>query len=398
MCPSVVLWNWAREFGVWSPDRVVQILSKVTDRIDPRADVVVTTHGLILTSFIKAQLLGLAWDLTVIDEAHFFRTRSTQRTKTLYGEPARADAPTIVSRSRRVLSMTGTPMPNDASELWAHFYGLRPDLITLPDKKLPMTWTKFRSVFCVLRPGLYGVKVVGVKNSKHLRGLVQQLSLRRVTRNVLKDMPPIRFESMSLRPMKLSNELARLADRMRPRVVKALEAAGDGVTLSHLRSETEFAEFRRLCGIAKATPIAELLTMEMKAHDEKVIIFAHHTDVIREIADGLAAFGVVWITGSTTAKNREKAVALFQFDPSVRVIVCNIIAGGVGVTLTESCRVEMAEMSFVPGDNSQAVKRSHRLGQDRRVRVRCHSLAGTPDELIVDALRLKMSMIREVIS
>ena len=142
----------------------------------------------------------------------------------------------------------------------------------------------------------------------------------------------------------------------------------------------------------------DLLDLEINHGSlRKILVFAHHTDVIREIAEGLAEFGVVTITGATLPKARQVAVDRFQTDPSVQVIVCNIIAGGVGVTLTAACKVELAEMSFVPGDNSQAVKRAHRIGQERPVRVRCHSLAGTPDEMIVDALRLKSSMIREVL-
>lgn len=396
ICPTVVLWNWANEVNVWSPGRSVQIIAKTTDRVDPAASVVITTHGLIITSFIKAQLLGLVWDLTVVDEVHFFRSRDAQRSQVLYGKYGKT-TPTIASKSLRMIGLTGTPMPNNASELWAHIWGLRPELIVLRGKKNPLNWTAFRKMFCLLRQGPFGIKVIGNKNVEHLKPVMAKLALRRLTREVLKDLPPIRLVSSALRPVELPEALVKLSDFLRPAITRGLAESGD-LTFAGLREEAEFAEFRRLCGIVKVGPVAELLTMELSGNDDKTIIFAHHSDVIAELAAELVQFGVVTITGSTTAKARRLAVDRFQIDPRVRVIICNIIAGGVGVTLTAAHKVEMIEMSYTPGDNAQAVKRAHRIGQDMSVRVRCHSLAGTPDEAIVDALRLKTSMIREVLT
>ncbi len=399
ICPTVVLWNWAREFSVWSPERHVQILSKTDDRIDPFANVVITTHGLMITPFIRAQLLGQRWGLTVLDEAHFFRTPEAQRTQGFYGKHGKT-TPTIVDQSNRVIALTGTPMPNDTSELWTHLWGLRPDLVTFKPSKHPVTWDKFRELFCMLRPGAFQIKVIGNKNLKTLLPIMGQVMLRRTTAEVLKDLPPIRYEMFSLRPVELPELVQELSEYLRPRILRDLQRTPRGRrrVLHNLRNDTQFAEFRRLCGLAKVKPIVELLQMELSVTDEKVIIFAHHTDVVKGIADGLQEFGVMTITGATSPKLRQKAVDYFQIDPTTRVIVANLVAGGVGVTLTAGCKVNLAEMSYVPGENAQAVKRAHRIGQLERVHVRCFSLAGTPDESIVDTLRLKTQMIREVLT
>ena len=81
----------------------------------------------------------------------------------------------------------------------------------------------------------------------------------------------------------------------------------------------------------------------------------------------------------------------------MRVIVCNIVAGGTGVTLTASSEVLFAELSPVPGENAQAANRCHRIGQREHVRVRVVSLAGTIDEDMNKILKRKTRQIREVL-
>ena len=160
----------------------------------------------------------------------------------------------------------------------------------------------------------------------------------------------------------------------------------------------DFTKFRRLCGMAKAKPVADLLYQELEDGGlDKVVIFAHHKDVVDLIARDLERFGVRTITGATPAKDRAAYVDHFQTDPSVRVIVANIVAGGVGITLTAAADVVFAEQSWTPGDNAQAADRCHRIGQTRRVRVRFMALAGTIDEAITQSLRQKIRMIREVL-
>ena len=165
-----------------------------------------------------------------------------------------------------------------------------------------------------------------------------------------------------------------------------------------MRQTSAMAKFRRLCGLAKIAPIVELLKSELEFGAlDKVVVFAHHIDVVRGIAQGLSEFDPLMITGATPPPERTLRVNLFQNDPHKRVMVCNIVAGGTGITLTASSDVVFAEMSYVPGENAQAADRCHRIGQDARVRVRCVALAHTVDEDVVEILKTKTRMIREVL-
>ena len=410
VAPSVVLHNWAKEFKKWSPTRTGQIIKHGRDNISPHVSVVIVSHKLFHSPYIQAQILDAQWDLVIVDEVHMFRNREAQRTEALYGkhqnekaatdlfEARAADGDCVMAATDRLWGLTGTPIPNNVSELWTHLRALAPELIPNEVGK-PMSFSAFRARYCKTRPTRYGTKVVGNRNLAELKERIGGFMLRRLKSEVL-DLPDVRFETVALQPTKMPWEFKIICDEVEALI--ADEDAGDA-TAAHgfaaLRASSDYARFRRWCGLAKVEQTVELLKAELEFGAlDKVVIFAHHTDVVHGIADGLAGFGALQITGATPPGQRTAVVDTFQRSDDHRVVVCNIVAGGVGVTLTAASDVVMAEMSFVPGENAQAADRCHRIGQTRPVRVRCLALAGSIDSDIVEILTTKTRMIREVLS
>lgn len=414
ICPTVVLWNWRRECFAWWPQPsnmltrylTVEVLDKVKSKMSPGCAgprVVVTTHGLITRDGIRAQLLREQWDVVIVDEAHCFKTRTAQRTRALYFGPD-----SILSRAERLWALSGTIMPNDASELWTHLFALFPERIANPPHGpaqapagQPMSFQRFRARYCRTTWTEYGdhVKIVGNRNIPELRERLDGAALRRREREVL-DLPPMRFEQVTVRPKTIPAELRKLEASF-GLAYDALTLASEAdveVSLDALATHESMAAYRRLCGMAKIAPTAELLAAELETGAlDKVVVFAHHTDVVYGIAHELREFGVVTITGETPAHTRAENVETFQERSQVRVLVGNLIAAGVGITLTAATEAVFAELSFVPGENAQAAKRIHRIGQDRPVRARFLALDGFIDEGISGALRRKTAMIREVL-
>jgi len=400
--PTVVAWNWQREFETWAPGWSTQVITAGHMVPSHAVDVVIVTHGLLLNPVIRRALVSRQWSATILDEAHFFRTETAKRVRRFYGSH-RGGVPgdTIIENSLRVWSLTGTPTPNNPSELWTHLRFLAPSRV-IGKTGQPMSFKAFRDRYCLTRPTLYGVKVVGSRNAPELREKLDGFALRRLKANVL-DLPAIRFETLTLTPKAIPWELASVEAAIRPAVLAAAKdgLADDATTkqaYAAMRSASEFSAFRRLCGLAKIGPILELLDMELEGGLKKVVIFAHHIEVVTRLVGGLQKFGAVSITGATSAAARTQAVERFQTDASIRVIVCNIIAGGTGTTLTASSDVVFAELSPVPGENAQAADRCHRIGQTAPVRVRFIALAGSIDEDFTRLLRTKTKMIREVLS
>ena len=123
---------------------------------------------------------------------------------------------------------------------------------------------------------------------------------------------------------------------------------------------------------------------------EKLVVFAWHTAVVDEFA---REFGAPSITGQTPLVARQAAVDRFQTDPECKVIVCNIQAGGVGITLTASSNVLFVEYPWNPGLLDQAADRTHRIGQHYPVTIWQSVAAGTVEEDILETIGQKRSVI-----
>jgi hypothetical protein len=145
---------------------------------------------------------------------------------------------------------------------------------------------------------------------------------------------------------------------------------------------------------AKHKAVAERIRNVVES-GEKVIVFTCFNDgVIRhKKALGDAA---VTITGSNSARERMDAVDRFQDDPDVRVALCNLIAGGVGITLTAGTHVIFQDLDWVPANHAQAEDRCYRLGQKKRVTVEYLHAAGSLDGYIANLLSRKMELIAAV--
>ena len=386
VCPSVVMWNWQRELREWAQlDTSVLYASALA----PNASSVITSHALIRKKAVRAKL-HRRWDLLIVDESHVFRNPS-QQTMALYRH--------LLPWADRVWCLTGTPMPNDPSELWTMLHCLRP-------AEFPERWAEFREQYCELRNSRFGLKPIAVKNGAELRARVRPHMLRRLKKDVL-DLPALRSETICVRPLTIPPELAEIERKLRRALARGTAGAGEKLdavqsvatpedALAVLRECEDFARFRRLCGEAKIEPLGELLAAELAQTREHYVVFAHHRNVIAALAQRLAAFSVATLTGATSARDRDRSVAQFQ-DGALRVLVVQITAGGIGITLTRATEAVFAELPWSPGELAQARDRFYRIGQTQAVRVRYVSLAASIDETIADVLRTKMAMQREVL-
>lgn len=387
VCPTVVLHNWAREIGTWSTTRSAQVITTGKDKVDPGVGAVVVSHGLLLRDALYAQLVAETWDAIVLDEAHFFRNPAAERTQRFYGHKKKYPKP-LARRTRALWTLTGTPMPNHPGEIWTMLAGVDPQRLIGANGK-PMSHRAFCDRFLVTEETRYGERVLDVQNDQELKRRLQGFALRRLKSNVL-NLPALRTGSILLTVTALPPELRMLE--------KAFRAQKDNPDfLEWLREQSEFSTWRRLCGIAKAPPAAELIDNDLELDPTaKGVVFCHHGDVAVELRSRLHQFNPVVLTGLMPAAHREAAVQKFQRDPRCRVVVAQIVAGGTGVTLTAANLVYFVEQSFVPGENAQATDRCYRIGQKRSVLVRSLALAGSIDELLTDTLTRKTAMVRKV--
>jgi hypothetical protein len=156
---------------------------------------------------------------------------------------------------------------------------------------------------------------------------------------------------------------------------------------------TELAALRRETALAKAPFVVEYAQELLEDEGTgKIIIFAHHHDVIDHFCD---AFGnaAVRLDGRMNEKAKQAAVDRFQTDISCKVFVGGIQAAGVGITLTAANVVLFAELDWVPGNVTQAEDRAHRLGQLDSVLVQHLVVDGSIDAKMAQMIVAKQEVI-----
>jgi hypothetical protein len=196
---------------------------------------------------------------------------------------------------------------------------------------------------------------------------------------------PVELEGALGRSIRAAEEA--LARRLVKRYESALAARGDEhvVAIDHALvrqvavwerrdaeesdtgGENVFSMMRRI-GQAKATLAADYAA-QLSHNVGKVVFFAKHIDVMDAAEEVFAQRGIGYcsIRGEQTGKARQKAIDSFTTDPEVAVAVCSLTAAGVGVNLHVASDLVLAELSWTDAEQTQAIDRVHRIGQDQPV-------------------------------
>lgn len=394
LCPASVRVNWEREFKKFSPfDRPCAVITSGKDRI-PDHGVVVCSYDLVV--ILAGKLKTRIWDILVLDEAHYLKERSAKRSRAIYGRGSRF--PGIEAKAKRIWRLSGTPAPNDASELFTHLKSA--GIVTEP-------YWDYVYRYCSGFDNDFGYKITGNENTEELKQRMAGFLLRRRKEDVLTELPPISFDTIVVPRSKVELDpwfYEQWRSVGQPAFLKQLEEANRAVsealatrsedklkTLENMASS--MATLRRYIGLAKLPAIIDIIEDELKTGAlQKIVLFGIHQQVIEQARDRLKAFGAVTVYGGTPADKRQKHIDKFAKEPKTRVFIGNIIAAGVGINgLQDSCcEVGFLESDWVPANNAQAAMRVHRMGQKNPVRVRVFALEKSIDDEIQEALTRKM--------
>lgn len=335
-------------------------------------------------------------DMLIVDEGHYlkgFNSRNVKNPKTGRIEkhpPLRVEKifgrqcdrrGSLSEKVTSVWSLTGTPMPNNPSELWPTIHALFPDAIMKKDGT-PMGYWDFVYKYCVTVDNGFGTQITGGKNLNDLRDRLRGRILRRKKADVLKDLPEIRYYMLPVEGN------LRGIDVEQSEVIT--ECLRNPEPMEHLRKIAgHVASLRRITGMAKVDSVIKWVE---ESGFKKVVLFAYHTDVI----NGLRKLeGSVYIDGSCTQAQREKAVRDFQ-EGDAKVFIGQINAAGTGITLTAANVLMFVETSWVPAENKQAADRIHRIGQKDSCLVYFASIPKSVDEDIIKVIKRKVETYRSM--
>jgi SWI/SNF-related matrix-associated actin-dependent regulator 1 of chromatin subfamily A len=209
--------------------------------------------------------------------------------------------------------------------------------------------------------------------------------VRKEKSEVLKQLPakvirtiPIQFDTERARKYALETE--------------QLLPGGD-LDLNKLKFNEHISAARVKLGELKVTAALEHIS-NILAEKKKVVVFAWHKSVIKELAESLRDF--VLVTGDSTQEQRKNAVENFQTNDKVRIFLGNIAAAGVGLTLTAADHVVMVEHDWTPANNHQAEDRIHRIGQESTCVIDYLIAKNSLEHRVFNLLSRKEAIIEEV--
>jgi hypothetical protein len=373
--PNVVKTNWAREVGLWTPRRTVSVIHGDGADVDGFADIFVVNYEILDRHVGWLGDHGLRG--MVVDEAHFIKNKSSQRSQHVLHLADR-----IRQRSTRplLMALTGTPLINDIEDFQAIW-----EFLGWIDEKKPLGGLMDaleETGLTPADPGFYPA----ARRSVVDRGIVRR---RKV--DVAADIParriadlPVELDDVDGRSIReAERELARrllaryetaLATRTSGRTVEGIDhelvrrvATWEREDMDASTGENVFSMMRRI-GRAKAGLAADYAA-QLARSVGKVVFFAKHVEVMDAAEETFASRGLRYssIRGDQTSTTRQRNIDAFVNDPEVAVIVCSLTAAGVGVNLQVASNVVLAELSWTDAEQTQAIDRVHRIGQEEPV-------------------------------
>ena len=388
-CRAVARTNWLREVNAWWPEL-------------PAENLMIVSHdSLAVNPETVWKAKQFAADCLVIDECHHLKSRESKRAQAYYGPRCDARAG-LVERIPSVWPQSGTPMPNNSSEMWPHLRALRPDLITLPGSKEPLTYQQFIDRYLSYSMGDYGPRFWGNKKEtlEELRRIVRSFMLRR-TEGTIK-LPPLNFEAVIVDCPMAKDVLREMQELQSNKSIKVLAeslalAEATNAEFVWNTPDSALGELRRILGEVKAPVIGKLVAEELDDNAyNKVVVFAYHHSVIEILYEQLIEFHPVVLTGETSRKKLQEAIDSFQTESHVRVFIGQIQACSESITLTAAHQVVFAEDDWRPDAITQAAARCRRRGQKEVVYARVYGLANSLDEGVARVRVRKAKMTAEV--
>ncbi len=381
--PPFLVKNIQREFSRWAPELRMSVLtSKTSEHDHTKVSVLILPDTFVAATWLKLVLkeftAGLPSRLLIVDEAHRFKNDTAQRTRAVVGHGKTAGIAPLFNTS---ILMSGTPMPNRPIELFPVLNCFAPETISFRNK------FEFGERYCAAILTDMGWDFSGASNLQELRkNLVAPDGpyMLRMSKDDVLDLPP-KIEQVFLLSADLPPKLAPLDFE----IAKAYSSGDDlmraklAATVDMDGHELSTATYRRLLGEYKAKDVLPYLKSILEETNESILVFAFHKSPVALLAEGLKEYDPFVITGQTPVKDRQPMVEAFQADPRKRVFIGNYLAMGTGFTLTRADRVVFVEYSWVPGENSQASDRPHRIGRVGTVLVQYVTYQGSLDEAVI---------------
>lgn len=385
--PASLVGNWEREIQKFVPLMSYQILhgnsakelgKQLTDKVE---FLNITTYG--MAARIK-ELEKEAWDVLILDEAQAIKNPISKQTKQIKR-----------LHSKMKIAMTGTPIENDLTNLWSLFDFL--------NKGLLGTSSEFKRFCKNLKES--------PENYTKLKNMIAPFLLRRlkIDKRIISDLPEkfemIDYAGLSKKQIVLYR---KIVSDMKEKIIQSSGINRRGLILSTIMKlkqvcnhpaqylgETDFSESES----GKFQMLRELCEVIYEKR-ERVLVFTQFKEITEVLSQFLSSVfhseGLI-LHGSTSIKERNKIVEVFQSETYIPFIVISVKAGGTGLNLTNANHVIHFDRWWNPAVENQATDRAFRIGQNKNVMVHKLVCRETVEEKINEIIESKKALAGDLI-
>lgn len=388
VCPASLVFNWEQELQRFAPELKVLVLAGGTKTRQEafsnmnQCDVVITSYDLLKRDIDEYE--SMQFHTEIIDEAQYIKNQNTQVAK----------AVKLIHAKVR-FALTGTPVENRLSELWSIFDYLMPGLL--------YHYSKFKEDFEVPIVNNHDEKTI-----LQLQRMVRPFILRRLKKDVLKDLPDKLEEVVYARA---ESEQWKLYQAHTAALKDSITAKSDSeVKTNKLQILAALTRLRQICcdptlvyedykaACAKLEVCMEIVENAV-ASGHKLLIFSQFATMLERISAVLNKKKIshFTLTGSTSKTARADMVERFQSDDT-KVFLISLKAGGTGLNLTAADIVIHFDPWWNMAAQNQATDRVHRIGQKNVVTVYKLIMKDSIEEKIIKLQENKMQLADQIIS
>jgi SWI/SNF-related matrix-associated actin-dependent regulator 1 of chromatin subfamily A len=376
VCPASLKLSWRYEARRWLSKPInVEVLEGTTP-YDTTGDILIINYD-ILTSWVD-YLIRLKPKIMITDECHYYKNNGAGRTKAVKK---------LAKYTPGLIALSGTPITSRPVEIY--------NAVSLIDPTIFPNFFSFAKRYCDGKNNGWGWDFSGASNTQELHEkLTSTIMLRRKKKEVLKDLPDKTYAYV---PIDLDNEKEYIEAEYN--FIKWVRSTKGDDAAEKASNAEQFAQTEALKQISirgKMKGVKQWVKNFIDSSDEKLVLFATHKAVIDDLMKTFAGV-VVKIDGSVPPNKRKGVEEQFQTDTSIRLLVGNIQAAGVGLTLTAASNVAFIEYPWTPGELSQAIDRVHRITQKEAVNVWYLIAEATVDADIAQLLDKKRKVLDSVL-
>lgn len=370
--PASIRLQWVKRIREWSTmpwPYVIHPIINSRHGVHPTAAWTVLSYELARQPGILKALLKQTYDLLILDEAHYVKTRDSRRTRAIFGGGRASDdsdgpVGAIADRCGAILSLTGTPLPNRPREAYTLARGLCWDSIDwMSEDKFG---ARFNPVVKHERIDESGrTKIFTDERTGRHAELQNRLRANFMTRHLKRDV----MTQLQLPVYDLIQLDETTAVKQALKAESLLDIDPEDLAGADAAILGDVATVRRMMGLALAPQIVDYIDMLIEGGEEKIVLFAWHTQVLDIFEASFQKHGVVRVDGRTSSTAKERRIKTFIEDRSCDIIIGNTLSLGTGTDGLQlvSNHALNAEPDWVPGNNIQCFDRLDRGGQTRQV-------------------------------